>query len=51
MFSFLQINSIIAGSISPERVPIISPSSGVSPILVSTDLPLSTADILEPFPK
>ncbi len=37
------MNSMIAGSISPERVPITSPSSGVRPIDVSTHLPFNTA--------
>ena len=41
----------IAGSISPERVPMIRPASGVNPIEVSTDLPPSTAQTLAPFPK
>ena len=36
---------------SPERVPITSPSSGVSPIVVSTDRPPSTAVALQPLPR
>lgn len=44
-------NSIIAGSISPQRVPITSPSNGVSPMDVSTDLPFKTAVTLDPFPR
>ena len=35
----------------PQRVPIGTPSSGVKPIEVSTDLPPSTAVMLEPFPR
>ena len=31
----------MAGSMSPERVPMTRPSSGVRPMVVSTDLPLS----------
>src|SRR5699024_4253551 len=42
---------MIAGSRSPERVPIVTPASGVNPIEVSIDLPFSTAVILAPFPK
>ena len=42
---------MIAGSRSPERVPMISPSSGVNPIDVSTDSPPLTAVTLAPFPK
>jgi hypothetical protein len=41
----------IAGSMSPERVPITSPSSGVRPIEVSTDRPFSIATAEEPFPR
>ena len=40
----------MAGAISPVRVPIITPPSGVNPIDVSTDLPPSTAVIETPFP-
>ena len=50
-FSFFAINSMIDGSISPERVPITSPSSGVSPIDVSTHLPFNTALTEAPFPR
>ena len=42
---------LMLGSISPERVPIATPANGVRPILVSIDLPFSTAHILAPFPK
>ena len=45
------MNSMMAGSRSPERVPMISPSSGVNPIDVSTDSPPLTAVTLAPFPK
>ena len=51
MFSFSEITSTMLGSISPERVPIATPANGVRPILVSIDLPFSTAHILAPFPK
>src|SRR5699024_3079237 len=37
--SFSIKNGNIAASISPHLVPIINPSRGVNPILVSTDLP------------
>jgi hypothetical protein len=40
-----------AGSTSPQRVPMTSPSSGVSPIDVSTDAPRSTAVTLLPLPR
>lgn len=40
----------MAGSISPVRVPIMIPPSGVKPIEVSTEIPLSTAVIEAPFP-
>ena len=40
-----------AGSRSPERVPITSPSSGVSPIEVSTDSPPRTAVADAPLPR
>ena len=39
---------MIPGSIEPERVPIIRPSSGVMPIDVSTDRPRSTAVTEQP---
>ena len=42
---------INAGSMLPERVPIVTPASGVKPIEVSIDLPPSTAAILAPLPK
>ena len=44
-------NSKIAGSRSPERVPMISPSSGVRPIEVSTHLPPTEAEIEAPLPR
>lgn len=34
----------------PQRVPIISPSSGVKPIVVSVDRPPATAHMLLPAP-
>ncbi len=39
------------GSMEPERVPIMMPSSGVNPMLVSTLLPLRTAVTDAPFPR
>ena len=42
---------MIAGSKSPERVPIIRPSRGVRPIEVSTHLPPIDAEIDAPFPR
>ena len=41
---------MMAGSISPVRVPIMTPPSGVNPIDVSTETPLSTAVIEAPLP-
>ena len=41
----------MAGSISPERVPIKRPAKGVKPMVVSMHLPPFTAEMLEPFPK
>ena len=41
---------MIAGSISPVLVPIITPASGVNPIDVSTDFPPLTAVIEPPLP-
>ena len=51
MPSFFAINSIADGSISPERVPMIKPSNGESPIDVSTDTPSLTAETDAPFPR
>src|SRR5699024_11349439 len=42
---------MIAGSISPERVPMTRPSSGVRPIEVSTHLPLRIAETEPPLPR
>ncbi len=42
---------ITDGSRSPERVPIRSPSSGVNPMVVSTETPWSTAAMLQPLPR
>ena len=39
------------GSIEPERVPIINPSSGVKPMVVSTLFPLCIAASEQPFPR
>ena len=41
----------MAGSIAPQRVPIIKPSSGVRPIDVSTAMPWSIALIEQPLPR
>lgn len=49
--SFARINSLAAGSMSPERVPITRPSSGVKPIDVSRHLPSLTAEMDEPLPR
>ena len=43
--------SITDGSMSPERVPMTRPSSGVRPIEVSTDSPPSIAVIDAPLPR
>ena len=43
--------AMIAGSIEPERVPITTPSSGVSPMVVSTLLPFLTAAQEQPLPR
>ncbi len=42
---------MIAGSTDPLRVPIITPSSGVRPIVVSTLLPSRTAAQEQPLPR
>ncbi len=39
------------GSMSPDRVPITRPSSGVSPIEVSTQTPPWTAEAEPPLPR
>jgi hypothetical protein len=41
----------MAGSRSPERVPITRPSRGVKPIDVSTDRPFRTAVAEHPLPR
>ena len=41
----------MAGSMSPLRVPIMTPASGVKPMDVLTDLPPSTAVMLAPLPR
>ena len=48
---FSATKSTAEGSTLPERVPIITPSRGVNPIVVSTDLPPSTAVMEEPLPR
>ena len=50
-FSFFAMNSMIAGSMLPERVPITTPSSGVRPMVVSTHLPFTTALMEDPLPR
>ena len=50
-FSFSARNVTTEGSSVPVRVPIINPSRGVSPMLVSMTLPPSTAAMEEPLPK
>ena len=50
-FSFRSRNASTPGSRSPHRVPMIKPSSGVKPMLVSTDRPLATALIEQPAPR
>ena len=49
--SFLPRYSTAPASMSPERVPMITPSRGVKPIVVSTHLPAFTADKLLPLPR
>ena len=51
MFSFSIRNGTIAGSIPPQRDPMMTPSSGVKPIDVSTHLPALTAEMDEPLPR
>ena len=48
--SFSIIKERAPASISPERVPINKPSTGVNPIDVSIDLPSLIAVIEPPFP-
>ena len=50
-FAFFIKNGIMAGSMLPQRVPIIRPSSGVSPIVVSMHLPSLIAAMLAPLPR
>ena len=47
----MQVPKITAGSMSPQRVPITRPSSGVKPIEVSTDRPCSMAHAEQPLPR
>jgi len=49
--SFVAMRFTIAGSISPERVPITSPSSGVMPMEVSTGYPARIAAAEQPLPR
>ncbi len=51
LFSFSIKKAIMAGSMLPQRVPIARPSSGVKPMLVSTDFPPFTAVMLAPLPR
>ena len=48
---FFIMNGTTAGSISPQRVPMITPASGVKPIEVSITFPSLTAEIDEPLPR
>ena len=48
---FSRMNVTAAGSMEPQRVPMIRPSSGVKPIVVSTTRPSRTAHSEEPLPK
>ena len=48
--SFSMMKETAPPSMSPLRVPIIKPSSGVSPMLVSTHLPSLTAVMEPPLP-
>ena len=50
-FSLVAMKSGRAGSRSPDRVPMTSPSSGVSPMEVSTGLPLRIAAAEQPLPR
>jgi hypothetical protein len=43
--------SRMPGSTEPLRVAIMSPSSGVKPMVVSTDRPPSTAEAEHPLPR
>lgn len=51
MFSFSIMNGTMAGSMLPQREPMMMPSSGVKPMLVSMTLPSLTAEIEEPLPR
>ena len=44
-------NSITPASISPARVPMGRPASGVRPMVVSTHFPFFTAAMEEPLPR
>ena len=48
--SFSMMKVTAPPSMSPLRVPIMRPSSGVRPMLVSTHLPSTTAEIDAPLP-
>ena len=50
-FSWSMMNGTMAGSMAPQRVPIIKPSSGVRPMDVSTATPWSMADAEQPLPR
>ena len=49
-FSASMIERTAAASMSPQRVPITMPASGVRPIEVSTHWPFLTAESDEPLP-
>ena len=50
-FSVRSRKASTPASTSPQRVPMISPSAGVKPIVVSTERPWSTAQSDEPLPR
>ncbi len=50
-FSASMMASTAAGSMLPQRVPMTSPASGVSPIVVSTTSPLRIAASELPLPR
>ncbi len=50
-FSFSMMKGTIAGSMAPQRVPIIRPSRGVRPMEVSTATPWSMAEMEQPLPR
>ncbi len=49
--SFSMMKGTMAGSMAPQRVPIMRPSKGVSPMEVSTATPWSMAEMEQPLPR